>query len=957
MKLRVPPLLTNRVLIGMVTFFVLVGLWEFRWKPQYRPLYEVGVSHYQAGRYPQALEQFQRAYDIAPNSLDVILMLGWAHFKVNHFEEARFFFDRALRINPATEEAQLGSAFVALETGRGTLDVDLIRQYLGNRGGDPGVRILSAGALVKDGRQFEAAGIYRGLFNDKDYATAARLAIDEMFGLRGTSDLASTVFPELRRPDQLGLSYRVAEGVFWRLDSDGWRSIYLTGVNYGAAPPGYYPSAQPNDAAEYAAWLDRAAALNVETIRVYSLLPPAFYRAFAKHIEAGGKLALVQQIWVDDPPNGDLFEAAFVERTRSDIRRYVDALHGRGEVPPGRGLRGGIYDRDIASRVAAVIFGRELPPSVVAQTNLLNVGIRTHRGRYIQVTDATAAEVWVARMLDFLVEYETTTYNRQHAISFVNWPPLDPLFHPTEAPVLQELRFRLARGERDLEFPTTPQDDTDVVSIDESRFETTPELRAGFFASYNVYPDWPDFMLHEPGLIQARDSQGPNPYLGYLKQLAARVRHPLVVSEFGMPSANGVSHVHPLGWNHGGLGEVEQATLVVRLAQSIREAGAAGGIASSLHDEWYKQNWLVRRFATPEDRGTLWLNDLNPEQRYGLVGFRTSKWKLFTADADAWRAEPALLTGSARSDVHGGPFDGALMLRSLQAAGDEGYLYLRLGIGCLDCSPADRRPDGRPRFDKASYAIALNTVPGAAGVQALPFGSVTTAGGINFLLVLTEPPAARLLVADNYNPYEIAPTPGVPGETEWRLRRTLDTSVKPRGLFEEIIVEPNARRFTRDGAVLPPTRLSRSSLRYGIDDGAQDDFDSIGEWFADVRNSVILVRIPWNKLFLTDPSGQIAFDGSVDGRLRTVQTPGIDIAAFALVPSQATDMIADWKLAQALPPLNGRELTGLARFTWPGWDIVKPDPYLKKAYAALQTVFAAEAANPPTPPSSRATAR
>ena len=947
MKLPSLRFFTNRVLIGMVAFFVLVGLWEFRWKPQYRPLYEVGVSHYQAGRYPEALEQFQRAYAIAPNSLDVILMLGWAHFKVNHFEDARFFFDRALRINERTEEAQLGAAFVALETGRGALDVDLIREYLGNRGGDPGVRILSAGALVKDGRQFEAAAIYRGLFNDKDYGTAARLAIDEMFGLRGTSDQPPTAFAEKRTPDQLDVRFRIADGAFWRLDATGWRAFYVTGVNFGAAPPGYYPSAQPNDAAEYTEWIGRAAALNVNTVRVYSLLPPAFYRAYAKYVEGGGKVALVQQIWIGEPPGGDLFDAGFVERTRADIRGYVDAINGRGEVAPGRGLRGGVYDRDVAPSVAAIIFGRELEPSLVAQTNLLNVGVRSHQGRYVRITDATATEVWVARMLDYLIEYETATYRRQHPVAFVNWPPLDPLFHPTETPALQELRFRLARGERELEFPTGPQDDADVVAIDESRLEVTPEVAAGLFASYHVYPHWPDFMVNEPALLEARDRSGPNPFFGYLKQLAARVRYPLVVSEYGVPSALGISHLHPLGWHQGGHNESEQAAIVARLAQSVKDAGAAGGLAFSLHDEWYKHNWLVRRFEQPEDRGTLWLNDLNPDQRFGLVGFRTSKWRLFTGDETAWRAEPPLQTGSARGSGSGA-FDGALSLRSLQAAADEGYLYLRLVVGCLDCSPQERRSDGRPRFDKASYAIALNTLPGGAGIQTLPFGSIEVTGGANFLLLLTDPPASRLLVADNYNPYEIVPTPGVVNETELRLRQTLTLSPKARGVFDEMIVEPNGRRFTRDGKLLPAKRGSRSVLRYGLDDERLPDADSIGEWYADVRSNAILVRIPWNKLFVTDPSSLMVLGGMTQGRASPVPTPGLEIAAFSLVPSANPSAgPADWTVSQSLPALNGRQVTAGARFTWPKWEVVKVEPYLKKAYLALQPIFAEHAVSQP----------
>lgn len=954
MKARVLGWLTNRVLIGMVVFFALVGFWEFRWKPQYRPVYEVGVSHYQAGRFPEALEQFERAYGIAPNALDVILMLGWAHFKVNHFEEARFFFDRALRINPRTEEAQLGSAFVALETGRGELDVDLIREYLGNRGADPGVRILSAGALVKDGRQFEAAAIYRGLVNDKDYGTAARLAIDEMFGLRGTADQPPAAFAERRTPEQLDVRFRIANGVFWRLDRDGWRAFYMTGVNFGAAPPGYFPSAPPNDVTEYAAWIDRAAALDASVLRVYSLLPPAFYRAFARHVAGGGRLALVQQIWIGDPPNNDLFDAAFVERTRADIRHYVDAINGRGEVAPGRGLRGGVYEHDIGASVAAFLFGRELAPSLVAQTNLLNVGVRSHRGRFVEVADATATEVWVARMLDYLVEYETNTYGRQHPVAFVNWPPLDPLFHPTEAPVLQELRFRLARGERDVEFPAGPQDDADVATLDESRLTTTPALATGLFASYHVYPHWPDFMIHEPALLQTRDGEGPNPFYGYVKQLAERVRHPLVVTEYGIPSAAGISHLHPLGWHHGGHSEAGQAALLVRLAESVKAAGAAGGLAFTLHDEWHKHNWLVRRFESPEERGTLWMNDLNPDQRYGLLGFRTSKWRLFTGDPTAWRAEPVLVStaaGASRTP------DGALALRSLQAAADEGYLYLRLTVGCLDCPSSDRATGGRPRFDRASYALTLNPLPGRAGIQTLPFGDVTVPGGAAFLLVLTEPEAARLLVADNHNPYEVVATPGVANETALRPRLALDIGLKPRGLFEEMTVEPNVRRFTRDGVLLPALRASRSAMHYVVDDPANADGGSLAEWYADVATNAILVRLPWNKLLVTDPSSLSVFAGFENGRVRVAPTPGIEIGAFSLVPGRENRAgLSDWTVAQALPALEGRQAGTLPRFAWPKWDVVKVDAYSKPAYGALQAVFAAQAASQPASLSAAAAA-
>ena len=947
---RLVRLLTNRVLIGAVVFFVLVGFWQFKWKPQYRPHYELGVASYQAGRYQDALSELQQAYAIAPNSLDVIMMMGWAHYKLNHFEDARFFFDRALKINPDTEEAQLGSAFVALETGRGALDVDLIRQYLGNRGGDPGVRTLSAGALAKDGRWFEAAEIYRGLTTDRDYGTSSRLALEEMFGLRGTTDPPPTAFQPIRKPESLEVRYWAGDGAFWQREGAEWRRLYVTGVNVGAAPPGYYPSRQLNDAAEYARWFGHLATLNANVIRVYNLLPPAFYRAFRKHRDAGGGLTLFQQIYVGDPPGRDLFDTAFVERTRADIRLVVDALNGHGEVPPGPGRgRGGVYDQDVAPAVGAILLGREIEPSVVLQTNVLNAGERSHRGRFVQVLEGTPTEVWVARMLDYLVEYETQTYNRQHPVAFVNWPSLDPMTHPTEAPLLQELRTRTARGELELEQPIGPQDDDDVVAIDEAKFTTTPAFTGGLFAAYHVYPHWPDFMLHEPELLAARDASGPNPFYGYLKQLAARIPHPLLVAEYGVSSSMGVSHVHPLGWDQGGHNETGQAELLARLAASVKEAGTAGGLVFSLHDEWYKHNWLVRRFEVPEDRGTLWLNDLNPEQRYGLLGFRTSKWKLFSGDAGAWQNEAQLYRNTGRGPSVGDGFDGARTLRLLQAAADEGYLYLRLGVDCLDCSARERRPDGRPRFDKVSYAVAINTQPGALGVQSLPWGNMQVPGGANFLLLLTDEPSASLLTADNYNPYEIVPTPGIPAETDLRLRYSLQTALAPRGTFGEVTVEPNRRRYTRDGRQIEPRRVSRSTLRYGLDNPASKDFDTLGEWYADVAGNAILVRIPWGKLLVTDPSSQTVFAGFDNRKVKTARSPGLDIAAFALTPTGAARDVGAFSLAASLPAATGNSLGQVERLTWSTWDTVKVDLYTKRAFRDLQGVFGAQVKANATP--------
>src|SRR5207248_5211638 len=118
-------------------------------------------------------------------------------------------------------------------------------------------------------------------------------------------------------------------------------------------------------------------------------------------------------------------------------------------------------------------------------------------------------------------------------------------------------------------------------------------------------------------------------------------------------------------------------------------------------------------------------------------------------------------------------YDGARSIRSVQAASDEGYLYLRLALACVDCPGKDRgnKKDAKPDFSKVTYAVDINTVPSSAGLRKLPFGELELRNGANFLLLLGDPSVTRLLIADTYNPYQVLPKPGVPNETEISYRR------------------------------------------------------------------------------------------------------------------------------------------------------------------------------------------
>ena len=881
--MRFKPWLTNRVIIGMLLFFGLMAMWEFKWKPQYRPFYESGVAHYQKAEYADALDDLNKAYSISPNALDVIVMLGWTNLKLKHWEDARFYFDRAVRIDPRTDEAQLGASFVALETGRGRIDPKMIDRILRTRRGDPNVLILTAAALEQEGDYVQAAQIYRGLMKDKDYGQAATLAYNLIYGLDGfEKDSVAEELPQPVRAAELQVPVRAADGAFWRNTAGSWEKWYVDGVDIGPGAPGFYPLAPPTSGELYGRWIRDASQMNADVARAYVLLPPAFYRAFRHYRDAGGKMMLVQQIWVGTPPENDLYTPAFVESTKAKIRNVVDAMHGRGVIPISREQSSGIYDQDLSPAVAAYLIGGELDQNTYLQTNVVNGGKSRYSGRYVSIDEAEASEVWFAEMMDYLVQYEVTTYNWQRPVAIANSPEHDP-----------------ARG-----------------AVTEEKLRISPGYVAGAFAAYGAFPYFPEALTREPQYLTARDSEGLNPMFGYLRLVRSRVSLPVLVTEFGLSTSLAVRRAQVNGWNQGGHNEQEQADRLVHLRHTVQETGCAGGIVFELADEWYRQGWMREGFETPEDRAMLWLNDIDPSERYGLIGYRTKKWQLFSGSIAAWKDEKQLYGAASPAPLD--TYDKDREIRSVQVGSDEAYLYLSLNLACLDCVGA--RHDGKTHFDQAPFAIAINTLPRQVGLRTLPFGGVQPVSGANFLLYLGDGGQSRLLVADNYNPYEVAARSDYPNEQVLHYRHNFEARSASSGNFIEF---PMANGE------------SPSIFHYGVGNPASKDYSSTGEWYADVPRSTIFVRIPWGKLLIVDPSRMNAFYRYSDKQgIGVVASAGITLSVYALKANGSPGM-AQMTVATSLPSGGAAPQTFIAD----RWDAVKPDSYYKKAYFALQGEF------------------
>jgi len=107
--------------------------------------------------------------------------------------------------------------------------------------------------------------------------------------------------------------------------------------------------------------------------------------------------------------------------------------------------------------------------------------------------------------MDIIAGYELENYNSMRPISFSNWPTTDILEHPSNF-----------------------QDSEDRVGVDPNVIYIKGDLEpVGEFASYHVYPYYPDFLNFEEKYRNYIDHRGEhNNYAGYLNHLNSVHRLP-----------------------------------------------------------------------------------------------------------------------------------------------------------------------------------------------------------------------------------------------------------------------------------------------------------------------------------------------------------------------------------------------------------------------------------------------
>ena len=612
------------------------------------------------------------------------------------------------------------------------------------------------------------------------------------------------------------------EGKALYLDQgSGFTEFEIKGVNMGLGKPGHFATDLAITREEYLRWFGQIKAMGANVLRVYTLAGTDFYEAFYEfNRDNPDPLYLLHGVWVDDYLINSSYSALdkeFYEPFLRDCRKVVDTVHGRHKEWGESSAFARFYRWDISPWVCGYILGVEWESTLVTYTDECFPQQEQLDGRYFYTEDASNFEIFLASAGEETAAYETGKYGDQRLIAFSNWPTTDPLYHRRN---LREYFLKSAQ-------------------VDVERIHCKEAFGPGQFASYHIYPYYPDYYSFLP-------IHEENTYLQYLRDINEHHTMPVVISEFGVPSSRGMAaYEESFGRNQGNMSEREQGEALVSMYRDIKEAGSAGGIVFTWQDEWFKRTWNtmtnVDLTVTP-----YWSDYQTNEQYFGLLSFDPGKEESVCypdGDKSEWTAEDLVCEE-----------DGV----RLSMKYDQRYVYFLV------------EKEGFNALTDKLY-IPIDTTPKSGSARAGNLG-VEMDRAADFVVELDGRDNSRLWVQEYYDSIEALfydkitpwdlfsqkfPEPDTDAFVKIRLLLQKDLYFVRDSLEDENIEDDRPITYDefnqRDS--LQYSRMENyetGKLTYGSGNPAAPDFNSLADFCG--GDGFVELRLPWQLLNFADPS-------------------------------------------------------------------------------------------------------
>lgn len=613
----------------------------------------------------------------------------------------------------------------------------------------------------------------------------------------------------------ISVNFRADGKYFYQYKAQGqpWEAIWVKGVNMGLTEA-TTDLDNPNTSYEtYISWFEQISSMNANTVKVFSIMNPDFYKAlYDFNSTAKSPIYLIQGIWFNENYLYDIGDALDKESIVLNsfikaIKETVSIIHGDSNDTSYGEWSPAVYSYDISKYLVGYVLGLEWPADFVITTNDNHKG-KTYRGDYLYTSkNASPFEAFLATVGDELISYETKRYNAQTPIAFLNWSTTDPLEHTNE-----------------------PFDEEDAVGVDTENILSTEKYYSKQFAAIDIYPYYPEFLNHQEEYTSYIDQTGKaNPYRAYLKDLLSHYTVPVMVAEFGVPTSRGKAHNSVMGYNQGGVTEQQQGQYIAEMVSDIFNEGYCGAVIFSWQDEWFKQTWNTVKYS-PQQAIKRTPNVMSAEQSYGILAFEPGTDATCYVDGDFsdWDTINPL--------VEQGDYQ-------LYFQYDAGYVYLFI-------------KSGTDLMNK-KLTLPIQTIGVGSGFNDKT--GVTFSDKTDFILELNGKNSSRVLVDSRYDVFDY-----IYAVQKQVFPSVANFSTENTGKYNEIYM------FLSNEIVLPvtnktiaPTKYESGALTYGNANPNADDYNSLADFYS--SDEGIEIRIPWyllnvvnsaEKTAITIPNGE-----------------------------------------------------------------------------------------------------
>lgn len=594
-------------------------------------------------------------------------------------------------------------------------------------------------------------------------------------------------------------------------EKNDYEQFEIKGVDLGAGIPGKFATDYAIDKETYKRWFAQIQDMGANTIRIYTILSDEFYNAFYEYNKSNEKpLYLIHGLWVNDYvqfSSKDAYDDEFLNEMLIDSKKVVDIIHGKRKISVNSKYGNGVYKNDISQWTIGYILGVEWEDVTVEYTNRMNEEKNKYKGKYMYTSeDATPFEAMLAQVGDKIIEYESKKYKNQRLVAFSNWPTTDPFNYSDKVTKF----FRK------------------ITKVDVENIKITGEVKSGTFASYHIYPYYPDYLSYEGDINQYLDEDGKiNTYASYLKKVVDYHSIPVLITEFGVPTSRGMAQKdRNTGRNQGGMSEKEQGEAIIACYNDIKNAGCAGSIIFTWQDEWFKRTWNTMN-AVNLTKTPFWSDYQTNEQYFGLLSFDPGTDESICyvdGDISEWSENDTVCKDEEKS---------------ISMKYDEKFIYFLI--------------NKKDYNENQKIYIPIDTTQ-KTGSNYCENNNLKFERNSDFLICIDGKENSRVLVQERYEILRAMSNREVNGVSAYNEIPDKSTS-KFKNI--ELLLQTATPLETGDNLAKVET-YETGKLTYGNANPKSEDFNSLADFC--INGDYIEIKIPWQLLNFSNPSEMMIHD-------------------------------------------------------------------------------------------------